>query len=338
MKTLLLVMCVSILLLAACAPAPTATSVAVLPTAIPTEVASAVPTITPTPTPAPTSTTTPTDTPTPTQTPTPVPTYTLSGVVFFDYNGNGVYDEHEPPISGATVQVGALTAVSAFDGSYTLQGVPAGEQEVRVSADGFRYISLSLQAFQSYDQPIAVMVDGDARRDWGLMQGFLTLPLKAGTRITRQYSYFDLDPGPGVRDWCNSGVTMNGHKGVRDYGLEEGEEIVAAAPGIVTEAVSDWQNSSDPSVIEDGNRVFINHGYGFETLYCHLLDVLVQEGDRVSRGQVIGHSGNTGTASGAPHLHFQLNHRGRPIDAYRDPQNPNSLCYWTKDNDPQYPP
>jgi murein DD-endopeptidase MepM/ murein hydrolase activator NlpD len=259
-------------------------------------------------------------------------------VVFFDYNGNGIYDEHEPPIQDATVQVGDLAVTSASDGSYALEAVPKGKQAIRVSAEGFRYISLSLEAFQPSDRALSLTIDSDTRRDWGLMEGFLTIPFEAGTYITQQYSYFDLDSGPGIRDWCNSGVTMNGHIGVRDYGLYEGTELVAAAPGIITEAVGDWQNSSDPSIREDGNRVFIDHGYGLETIYAHLLQVLVQEGSRVSRGQIIGYSGNTGTASGAPHLHFQLNRNGRPIDAYRDPQNPESLCYWTKDNDPQYPP
>jgi len=41
-------------------------------------------------------------------------------VVFFDYNGNGIRDEGEPPISGAKVQVGSLTAATGPDGSYTI--------------------------------------------------------------------------------------------------------------------------------------------------------------------------------------------------------------------------
>jgi len=66
------------------------------PTPIVTLMATATPFPTSTPTPSPTLTATPTplptSTPTPTAIPTPVPTFTLSGVVFFDYNGNGDRD------------------------------------------------------------------------------------------------------------------------------------------------------------------------------------------------------------------------------------------------------
>lgn len=234
------------------------------------------------------------------------------------------------------MQVSALTVTSASDGSYVLQGVPKGTQAVRVSAEGFRYISLSLEAFQSSHQSISLTIDDDTQRDWGLMQGFLTLPFKAGTYMARQYSYFDLDPGPGIRDWCNSGVTMNGHIGI-DYGFNEGMEMVAAASGVVSKVEGNWPNN--PENMGNGNTVFIYHNENYTTRYCHLLEILVKEGDVVRRGQVIALSGNTGTDSGAPHLHFQLNYRSTsPIDLYRDPQNPDSLCHWTKDNDPQYPP
>ena len=77
--------CLSILLLAACGPAPTATSVAVLPTATPTVTTSATLTLTSTTTP--TATATPTGTPTPTATQTPMPTSTpvpLTEVVLFE--------------------------------------------------------------------------------------------------------------------------------------------------------------------------------------------------------------------------------------------------------------
>jgi len=103
------------LLLVSCVPAPLPVRTSA-PTAAPTSTA------TPTPSPTPTATPTPlpTSTPTPTATPTPITTFALSGVVFFDYNGNGIRDEGEPPISGAKVQVGSLTAATGPDGSYTI--------------------------------------------------------------------------------------------------------------------------------------------------------------------------------------------------------------------------
>jgi len=119
--------------------------------------------------------------------------------------------------------------------------------------------------------------------------------------------------------------------------LNEGTEMLAAAPGVISKVEDNWPNN--PENMGNGNTVFIYHNESFTTRYCHLLEILVKEGDVVRRGQVIALSGNTGTESGAPHLHFQLNYRSRkPIDPYRDSQNPDSLCYWTKDNDAQYPP
>jgi hypothetical protein len=157
------------LALSACTPAPTPT-----PSATPLPTATATPTSTATP-PArprrPLRPHQPCSPPAPPRrpTPTPIPTFTLSGIVFFDYNGNGIRDEGEPPIPGAKVQVGSLTATTGPDGSYTLKGVPRGKQQVRLSAPGFRYISLSVEAFQPAERPVTVTVEGDVRRDWGLM-------------------------------------------------------------------------------------------------------------------------------------------------------------------------
>jgi len=92
----------------------------------------------------------------PTPTPTPLPTFTLSGVIFFDYNGNGVHDAQEPPIPSATIQARALVATSGEEGSYALQGVPQGQRQVKLAASGFRYISLSLEAFQAIGEPMVL--------------------------------------------------------------------------------------------------------------------------------------------------------------------------------------
>ena len=80
-----------------------------------------------------------------------LPTFTLSGVIFFDYSGNGVQEAHEPSIPGAAVQIGAFMALSGPDGSYQVQGLSRGKQEIRLSAPDFRYISISLEAFQHID-------------------------------------------------------------------------------------------------------------------------------------------------------------------------------------------
>ncbi len=62
-----------------------------------------------------------------------------------------------------------------------------------------------------------------------------------------------------------------------------------------------------------GNSVFVHHGDGLITMYFHLSNLAVEEGDQVERGQKIGLVGATGRATG-PHLHFGIRWRGARID------------------------
>lgn len=63
-----------------------------------------------------------------------------------------------------------------------------------------------------------------------------------------------------------------------------------------------------------GNYVVIDHGLGIETVYCHLTEAGVVEGQRVKRKETIGISGATGRVTG-PHLHYIIKVREQPIDA-----------------------
>jgi murein DD-endopeptidase MepM/ murein hydrolase activator NlpD len=66
----------------------------------------------------------------------------------------------------------------------------------------------------------------------------------------------------------------------------------------------------------EGNCVVIDHGQGLLTLYFHLSEVKVKEGDAVKRGQEIGLSGGTGRATG-PHLHVAVRWQGTYLDPAR---------------------
>lgn len=70
-----------------------------------------------------------------------------------------------------------------------------------------------------------------------------------------------------------------------------------------------------------GNHVIINHGYGIETLYGHMVRMKVRSGESVKRGEVIGYVGNSGLSSG-PHCHYEVHRKGNPVDPiyyfYRD--------------------
>ena len=62
-----------------------------------------------------------------------------------------------------------------------------------------------------------------------------------------------------------------------------------------------------------GNRVIVNHGYGYETWYGHMYRIKARVGERVKRGEVIGYVGNTGKSTG-PHCHYEVHRGGKPVD------------------------
>jgi len=78
------------------------------------------------------------------------------------------------------------------------------------------------------------------------------------------------------------------------------------------------------SINSYGNLVTIHHNYGFQTSYAHLYDILVKNGDFVKKGDIIGHSGNSGLSSG-PHLHYEVRFVHRILD-------PTGFLNWDSNN------
>jgi murein DD-endopeptidase MepM/ murein hydrolase activator NlpD len=93
------------------------------------------------------------------------------------------------------------------------------------------------------------------------------------------------------------------HAGI-DIALPEGTPLRAAAAGSVV--IAGWTGGY-------GNYTCIQHGGAMSTCYGHQSRIAVSVGTRVSQGQVIGYSGNTGNSTG-PHLHFEVRINGVPQD------------------------
>jgi murein DD-endopeptidase MepM/ murein hydrolase activator NlpD len=100
-----------------------------------------------------------------------------------------------------------------------------------------------------------------------------------------------------------NGKTSSPHLGL-DFRVPSGTPVAAMNEGTVLLA--------RPLYFE-GNFVVLDHGQGLLTLYLHLSEFKVKEGDQVKRGQVIGLSGGTGRATG-PHLHVAVRWQGTYLD------------------------
>lgn len=96
------------------------------------------------------------------------------------------------------------------------------------------------------------------------------------------------------------------HTGV-DLSARKGTPIYATADGSVQSA------GRTKGFGGYGIVVLLNHGYGFHTLYAHMNDVSVRPGQKVRRGQLIGHVGSTGLSSG-PHCHYEVILNGQKVN------------------------
>ncbi|MDF2568980.1 MAG: Peptidase family [Sporomusa sp.] len=95
--------------------------------------------------------------------------------------------------------------------------------------------------------------------------------------------------------------------------MHEGIEL-AAQVGTSVRAAATGKVKMVTDSVQFGKMLFIDHGQGVETIYGHLADVLVKEGDAVSQGQVVARVGKTGEATSAPVLYFELRENGKAID------------------------
>lgn len=89
-----------------------------------------------------------------------------------------------------------------------------------------------------------------------------------------------------------------------DISADRGDAVLAAEAGTVEYA--SWKYGY-------GRMVRLHHGQGYETVYAHNSELLVQPGDQVERGDTIALAGNSGRSTG-PHLHYEVLKDGSPVD------------------------
>jgi murein DD-endopeptidase MepM/ murein hydrolase activator NlpD len=101
-----------------------------------------------------------------------------------------------------------------------------------------------------------------------------------------------------------NGAAGNPHYGV-DVAVPTGTVVLAPAAGVVTLA--------EPDLFYSGGTVILDHGFRFSSAFLHMSKVLVEVGEEVNSGDVIGEVGATGRATG-PHLDWRMSWRNHRID------------------------
>ncbi len=102
-----------------------------------------------------------------------------------------------------------------------------------------------------------------------------------------------------------NGQPRNPHNG-EDISAPLGTDVLATNDGIVRLTVEHFFS---------GKGIFVDHGLGFYSMYFHLSEVLVKDGEPVKAGQIVGKVGATGRATG-PHLHWGVKLNGARVNPY----------------------
>ena len=224
-----------------------------------------------------------------------------------------------------------------IQGSFILGKIDPGseiiidEQKVRVSSNGFFVFGLDRD--RKFDITFTVIKDGQVdkvikkvfKREYqiqridGLPESKVTPPEEVYARIIKEnkmiasarainsdLTYFKDDfimPVDGIITGVyGSQRILNGkpkwpHYGI-DIAAEQGTKIRSAANGIITMA--------EPDLYYTGGTIIMDHGHGISTIYSHLEKLLVEKGQKIKQGQIIGTVGSTGRSTG-PHLDFRIN-------------------------------
>lgn len=203
------------------------------------------------------------------------------------------------------------------------QAVEARRRQVAAESDRRRALLQAVREDRATQERMAVELREAARRLESLVQRLARRP--PARRALARPSEPGRPPGPAVGfgrergqlPWPIEGRVVGefgrevhprfGTETVRsgvDIEAPEGAPIRAVAAGTV--AYRGWLRGY-------GNLVVLDHGDGYHTLYAHASEVLVDAGEQVSAGAVIGRAGDTGSVEGV-RLHFEVRYQGRAED------------------------
>ena len=187
----------------------------------------------------------------------------------------------------------------------TTASAPAGKVQSEASSTGLRRIDVPIHPHQYAEQhlkvaPGQVTLSKEVlsrhlreRKQSARVMATWTEPVPASLQLHQ--------PVPGVRSSSFglrrffNGQSRNPHGGM-DIAAPVGTPVKAAAPGVVIDTGDYFFN---------GNTVWVDHGAGLLTMYCHLDRIRARVGQRVRTGDVIGTVGETGRVTG-PHLHWSV--------------------------------
>lgn len=199
-----------------------------------------------------------------------------------------------PSLAGISVGVGGETRLAALD---TSLGKAVGEAELFDETALRAYNLRSIDLIEESKEVGARLKDvyqfsGDAEYFW------TSVPTIAPTRgwVTSDFG-LRRSPLTGRRQL---------HEGV-DIASSYGSAVIVTGDGVVTFAGRYGGL---------GQKIVVDHGYGLTSVYGHNSQLLVAQGDRVARGQVIARVGSSGRSTG-PHLHYEILVNGIPIDPRR---------------------
>jgi murein DD-endopeptidase MepM/ murein hydrolase activator NlpD len=218
------------------------------------------------------------------------------------------------PVQFAADASGAWFALAGVDydakpGSYTLalEGVTAAgqrksfTQSVPVSKGFYRTTALTVA--KKFIEPDAETLKRIQREKEIKAEAFRTVSparLWSGTFAAPVKTSTSAEYGS---QRTYNGVRQSVHQGL-DFRAGTGTPVMAANGGRVVLA---------QDLFFEGNCIVLDHGQGLLTLYLHLSEFKVKEGDQVERGQLIGLSGGTGRVTG-PHLHWAVRWHGLYLD------------------------